>query len=390
MDQKRIDTILNTADEFGSIAKKVNESSKIRKENAVNATELITKSLEICKTLNSMYTQIGKEDEKQRNQDSIVSNTCMILKANIKEQEKYISKIKNDKSIDQEIVNKIIEANSTLSDNLKEIISTIDLIVQKDNDIILMDDILIMKKKIQLDSLLKLKKLTEKSLFDASKAIEGSSSNLKRGTEMVKNFQKIKTIIEKGDKNQLKSLADEAKQGWKIAVNVNNSSKVQSKFTEEVNKFTKQLHKDSSDIKDLSITKHHAFENNLQNITVLTILLSMKLPKYLSIEKDILNLKESVNSSTVVNNLKAYIKSACKYIKNVSSLNYDMTDTILLNNQTETKTVSMTENEIECFDSIKNEISAMTEATKFPIDGSKKNIEKGKFLEKELRLIIKN
>ena len=62
-----------------------------------------------------------------------------------------------------------------------------------------------------------------------------------------------------------------------------------------------------------------------------------------------------------------------------------MTDKSHLNNEIETKSVELTEKELEYYNNIKKAVSAMTEDTAYPIEGSGKNIENGKILEKNLQ-----
>ena len=65
-----------------------------------------------------------------------------------------------------------------------------------------------------------------------------------------------------------------------------------------------------------------------------------------------------------------------------------MADASHLNNEVEDKTVKSTKKEMQFFDSIKKEVELMTEATRYPIEGSNKNIVNGKKLEENLAKII--
>ena len=70
------------------------------------------------------------------------------------------------------------------------------------------------------------------------------------------------------------------------------------------------------------------------------------------------------------------------------SLNYDMTESSHINNQIETKAVELTDDEIKIYDKIKDEAESMTEATRYPIEGSGKNIVNGKELEVLIKKLI--
>ncbi len=74
----------------------------------------------------------------------------------------------------------------------------------------------------------------------------------------------------------------------------------------------------------------------------------------------------------------------------LSDLNYNMADISHVNNEVEDKIVKSISKEMECFNNIKNEVSAMAEVAKFPIEGSKKIIENGQTIESLLKKVIDN
>jgi len=60
-------------------------------------------------------------------------------------------------------------------------------------------------------------------------------------------------------------------------------------------------------------------------------------------------------------NFVDHIKIACQDIREVTALNYDMTDSSNLNNVIEDKAVKLSKEEIEHFNNIKKEVELMTE-----------------------------
>ena len=205
MNEKNIDTLYNLAGEFGSIAKKVNESSQQRKEHSEGALDFINESYELGKILNKDIKKVSKANAMLRNQDNVVLNTSSILTANILKQREILGKLQKNKSLNPEIIEQMMEKINGLSDSLNEAISNIQNIIKIDNDIIMMDNLLIMQKQFQQESIKKLAKLAAKSQEDAKKAIKGSSSNLARGLKMAKRFKSVKQLIKKGDVEELKT-----------------------------------------------------------------------------------------------------------------------------------------------------------------------------------------
>jgi hypothetical protein len=388
MDNKLIDTLKKIAEQFGATAKKVNESSKLRKTHSENAIKYINLCQESGEELFKDIKSVGQSNKDLRKQDTVVRNTCIVLNANIERQKELITSLKNKNILPGETTDRLLAKIKEFEDPLKNAIDNITSIIDKDNILILLDNLLIFKKERQQEKLTKLKKLADMAFEDAEKAIQGSSANLERGLSMVENFNKADEVVAAKNREALKNLIDEAARGWNTATNVNLSSRSQYEFAEQVNRFTSQLFTESINIKDLVIEKHHVFEQNLQTITVLTVVISLKFLRYLSIEEIISEIDETTSFNAELEDLKAYITIACMDIRNIAALNYDMTDTSHLNNEIEDKSVKSTKKETEYYDQIRKEVAAMTEATAYPVEGSGKNIESGRQMEELLKSIL--
>jgi len=388
MNKEIISNLNDIAEEFGQIAKKVNESSKLRKGHSEKAIKFINLSLEIGNVLTKDLNSVAKSNTELRNQDTIVHNTGKVLIANTAKQKTLIEELKNAGGLTDEQSDGMIAKITALEDAISKAKENIQNIIEKDNIIIFLDNLLLYKKKLQQDALQKLKKLTDKAFEDAEKAIQGSSSNLERGLELVSKFKTVEKMAGDGNKDDLENLKEDAGKGWNIAVEVNKNSNSQLEFAEQVNAFTHQLHNDSLDIEKLVIEKHHVFEQNLQTITVLTVLISLKIMKYLEIEDAISKIEPDNITRQIYSDLLAHVSVACTDVRQMAALNYDMTDTSHLNNEIEDKTVKATKKELEYYDEIRKQVELMTEATRYPIEGSHRNISNGKKLEELLEGII--
>jgi hypothetical protein len=267
------------------------------------------------------------------------------------------------------------------------------MIIQNDNEIILMDNLIISRKKFQRDSIDRLKKLALQTLDDADSAIRGSSSNLKRGLQLMEHLAEVKRYIADNNRSEIARLIEEANTQWNIAAAVNSSSITQMAFAEQVNRFTVGLHEDSNAIRDQVIDKHRIFLRNLELMTELTVILSLEIKEYLPALDQVESIRDNPelpsNIRRLIHNLISYVKIACKDIHFVSNLNLDMTESIDLNADIEKKSLDLTKLELEYFERIRDEVRIMTEATKYPIEGSAQNMENGKLLEKGLRAISK-
>ena len=141
-------------------------------------------------------------------------------------------------------------------------------------------------------------------------------------------------------------------------------------------------------IKEIVAEKHSLFEANLQIITVLTVLISLDLKKYLEMEKLVDQIEYSESSGGKITALNQLVKIAVEDVKLLTSQNYDITESIRKNNELETKTVSMTESEVDFYNRITTAVSEMTSAARYPAEGSAENIENAGILERELEKII--
>ena len=388
MDEKVLELLYNKSDEFGNIARKVNESSKKRKDHSEFAITYIDKVRELGDVLADEIDKVANANIKQRETDNLILNSCLVLKNNCKRQKELLDKIKKKNGINDAQENEITPKIENFIKDLDEALTNVRNIIEIDNDIILQDKLLGKHKEIQMESVQNLLKLTQISLEDAEKAIAGSSSNLDRGLAMVEKFKDVKKLIESKNTEELNNLLDETNKGWNIAVEVNNSSRAQLEFAESVNQETENLHNDANTLKELIIKKHHEYEANIQTVTVLTVLISVKLKKYLAIEEIVENIEYNENVRGLLNDFKSYVRIACEEVKNLNELNLDMTEYSHLNNEVETKTVELTKEEIDYYDKIKQKVGEMTDATKYPIEGSGENIDNGKELEEKLKALI--
>jgi hypothetical protein len=388
MNHEILSVLNSTADDFGKIAKKVNESSRKRKNYSEEAINYINMCLDIEETMDKDFSSVFDTNIEQRNKDSVVYNSCKILRTNVESQKQVLQEIQKKNIIGKEISEQLLAKNKEFLHTLEEAVSNVQRIIEKDNQIILLDKQIRKRKQLQKESLEKLNQLANTSLKDAEKAIEGSSANLERGLQMVNRLKNIETLVIENNKDELNRLADEANKGWNTATNVNKSSTSQFEFAEKVNKYTNQLFEDATAIKDLVVQKHHEFEENLQLVTVLTVILSIKFKKYLSIEEICDKIEMAEKGRDLIESLMIQINIACNDIREISALNFDMTDMSNLNNVIEDRTVHSTEEELEHFDSIKKEVELMTEATRYPVEGSSKNIANGQTIEKYIREAI--
>lgn len=392
MDESIFTDLHNKAEEFGSIERLVSEASRLRKKYSEESITLIKQSLEIGDILNHEFEIISRANRTVRDQDAAIQNYCHILDSNTARQKEIIDMLRDNAYMNRTVLGQLEEMVRSLSDSVHKAIILLHMLIENDNEIILMDNLIINRKKFQRDSIDRLKKLAFRTMEDADSAIRGSSSNLKRGLQLVGRISDVKRHLSEKNSDEIRRLIDEAHTGWNIAAAVNRSSATQMLFAEQVGHYTARLHEDSEAIRDLVVEKHGLFSRNLELSTELTVILSLEIKEYLPAGELVNGLSREpslpADVRRLASNLVSYATIACRDILYVSNLNFDMTDSIRLNAEIEKKSVDLTRTEMEYFEWIRQQVQSMTEATRYPIEGSERNIENGKLLENYLRKIL--
>ena len=384
---------LNTkAEEFGTIARQVNEASRLRKIHSEEAIALIRQSMEVGDILGHEFEIISRANRGMRDRDTIVQSYCSGLEANLRRQKELLLALLQGRYADPSVLERLGEMTDALAASLQKAMLLLHLVIQNDTEIVLLDGLIISRKKFQRESLARLRKLAFRTNEDADAAIRGSSSNLRRGMQMVERLKGVKRLIDDHHADQIEGLIEEANAGWNTAASVNRSSITQMVFTGEVNRFTEKLLADSIAIQDLVTAKHRLFTHNLELIGDLTVILSLEIKDFLPardiVEEIVPGLDLPDDVRNMISNLISYVHIACRDIDAVSGMNFDMKGALALDSDMEKKAVELTKMKIGYFDRIREVVRSMTEATSYPIEGSGRNIENGKILELYLRQIL--
>ncbi|MDA3901518.1 MAG: hypothetical protein PF637_13500 [Spirochaetes bacterium] len=381
--------VLNTiSEDFAASAQKVNDSSLQRKLHTENAII----SLEDAERAGAMLLKELKVGSREsillRSRHDAILNICRILTMNLDRQGVLIANLLNVKDGRRAFLNiHYLEELDRLRKNLGQSLSNASEvlieIVSTGNEMILLDNLIQTSKKYQKKSVARLKKLTFTALKDAETAIEGSKLNYDRGADLISEIRKIPSYVTEKDVFALRAIKDMAVEGAELALHVNSSSKSQLEFAEKVNTVTGQLHDESLHIRRLVSDKHSLFTRNLELISKVAVLVAVEFFEYLSAIDIARHLKEhdgvyDSEVSEAVYDLTAFVENACDDVESVANLNYDMTEAVSVNSKIEEQTVELTQQETSCFDRTRHQVMLMTEKTRFPIDGSARNIENGR------------
>ncbi len=381
----KISNLKNTAKEFGRIAKKVNLSSIERKKCAEILLSKINESHTIGGELMASLSFVAETNYSWKNQDNEILSLCHILFSNIEKQKYLLNVLEDSEMIDQPSIDNIRKILFGLSESIKQIEANVLNAIGREFDIILLDRLILERKKYQQNAISTLKKLTMSIIDDSENAIAGSAANLKRGDELTETIMNITEENITKNKEALEKMILDAYNSWNISIEVNNNSKSQYDFDKHVKNYMEIFYEDSNSIKELVSTKHKMFEENLQIITVYTVLLSMDFKKYSAVEDLLKNISYPENIRDTMNEMIILADLACEDIRHAAKMNLDSTEICHLNNEIETKALEMSDQEIALFKEINDVVSAMTEFTAYPVEGSEQNIHNGKQIEMLLK-----
>jgi hypothetical protein len=379
------------AEEFGSIERQVNDFSRLRKIHAEEAIGLIRQSMEIGDILAHEFEIISRTNRTMRDRDTTLQNYCLGLELNIRHQKELLRLLTGGPHADPALLEKLEEMSDALASTIQKAIILLNIIVRNDTEIVLMDDLAIRRKKLQRESIDRLKKLAFRTAEDAEAAIRGSAANIRRSRQLIERLDDIQRLVEEHRTDQMAGLIEEAIAAWNVSAAVHRSSVTQTAFTGEANRCIGKLHADSIAIRDLVITKDRLISHNHELVSELTVILSLEIKEFLPAadmaEETLPDSGMPDNVSSTLSNLLSYMLIACRDIGVISGMNFDMHGAIELNADMEKKAVELTKMKTGYFSRIRDEVRSMTEAAQYPIMGSGLNIENGKTLELYLRQI---
>lgn len=385
---KTTQDLILIAEEFTSIAQNVNKKSVVRKKYATSSVELVNKAYITATRLHDEIKQISAANLAWRDKDSTIFSTCRMLHSNLEKMREYMASIKDDELLSSDDLSSVERLVSSFFEILVKAEETLQDVIYHENDILLLDRLLEAKKKYQLESLKTLQKLSQSILADAETAEQGSDENHSRGLKLLKDTRELNDSLEAQEFKAVEELIVDVTNGKERAEVVNKNSHSQTEFYEQVGQFVDQFYSDSLSIQELVKVKHDLFEANLQRITVLTVMISFEFKKFLEMEKVANSVIPSSPSNDVFHNFLLLAEIAIADVKFLTELNLDMTEISHITNESETKTVEITEEEITYYKEIKDKVSLMTEVTEFPIQGSMRNIKNAEKMIELLQQII--
>ncbi|HRX16775.1 MAG TPA: hypothetical protein P5123_10710, partial [Spirochaetota bacterium] len=321
-------------------ASRINRSTILRKENAQEIIERVKRAMIFSTSIHDDIVQVAAANTMWLNKHNSIYSSCKMLKANIAEQRYCLDLLKRENLINNDDLKTIEESLVSFDNALQSALACLNDVLDKNNDIILLDKILELKKRYQLDSLKTLKKLALAVYIDSETAEKGSLINFSRWTEFYDSIEIIKESFINQDTDKLEHFMTTIRKAGNQTEEVIINSKSQYEFNEQVNHFMERFYNESISIKEVIDKKHSFFEQNLQNSTVLTVIISFEFKKYLELEKTLNSISISFDAPSDIRGIYADLmllnEIASNDIKVLTELNLDMTEISHITNENET------------------------------------------------------
>jgi hypothetical protein len=382
--------IAELADDFEKTASMVNESSRQRKKY----TEDSLGHLDSMISAEVLFLKELKAGTRQgvllRGRHAAILNACRTLIVNLSRQDEIMAQLKKGSGPQKESAKKMNNYNAALKASLGRACFLLESIIGKENRISFLDSVIVSLKSSHIKNNRKLKIDSAAILEDTKAAIENSATNNRRGLEFVKKLKGIGRLTGTGDREGIKKIIDMAIAGGTSARIVNRRSLTQFRFSDLFFNKVKLLHAEATLIRDKAREKYELFNISLEDIAELAVVIAVELNDYMPV-KEFFRSKErgdnisSAEEPVYVSELAASVDSVCRDIQYLAGLNFDMSDNISLNSNLESKTLAVTEEEIELYRRLKISVEKMTEAARFPIEGSSRNIRNARDIEKALK-----
>lgn len=388
MDFEVVGVIYDRAEEFGAIARKVSEESRSRKEHCESAMGLTGRFGSLCDTLCSDIQRFYDASVAQRDKNAVILNSCSVIQSNLKKQEELIAGLSGSGGGPAGTADRIRGVVGAVLDHVEEALGFIRQIIDLDNRMILQTRLILHSKLKQVRAIRDLEELMNASLEDSMTAINGAKANLGRGLDMVQQLKGTGDLVENKMRADIERLREEARTGWQTAERVNASSVSQFEFAGQVRRFSRSMSEQAERIRAMVSVKHEYFELSVQLLTSLTVTLSMKFLEYREAVDLFASIGSAGDADQVLYELAPYVEIAWMDISVLSAHNLDMIGSSRRINEIDAKIIATTREETALGEEIWSRVEAMTDASRYPVDGSARNIENGKFIEKRLGEIL--
>jgi hypothetical protein len=376
------------AGELVSIAVKVHEASQRRMQLLDEAVSIIGRCDTMCEDLYPDIERSSDGGTEERDRHSVILNTCLILESNLKAQSEIVTRLSGEKLLDPGTVctlQGIIDAGSRV---VEEALGHARSLIGQGNRIIMLSSLILQRKLRQGRAVRSLAGLIESCRSDLELAVSSSTEDLERVRELADRIAGIGRLVENGNRAAVEALRDQSRAAWQAGYRIGSLAKAQFDIAEKVYHFTTDIHGELAAIRNMVEEKRNLFELSVQELTVLTVTISLKFKEYLGIKEVIRSLECEEGIRTPLCELVPYANIAFEDITDLASLNLDMTESSHRMNETGSRIMASTNEEMNLCGEVWNRVEEMTNQARYSVEVSEINLRNGRLLERELQQIL--
>jgi hypothetical protein len=392
MDQKVIESLIEDIKRFFSFAGEINKAISKRATRVSKVYEFITLSFELGEKGARNSELALHETQSLSGRFSEVYDACSLMNININQQMEIINNLRTLELIDQKIEKKLTYKILLLSESMQKALSFIRLILERNNEMILLDNQLINRRK-QLTGLVK---EFSSLLTDIIKLLDSDLREYENSPrpmyELEEFLLKAAGIIEIADQEGMGGLLDDVRNELRDEEILFSNLSSRMDIADDVHTKANELYHDICSIKNLVEVKDEHYRSNLEDMAQLSVILSMEIFDYVKM-REILDpglQRSSIteDSRRLFYDLDVLFDIASHTIESLNKMDRDIIKIFDDNVNQEEQLIELSKMDMRCYDNIRNEIDGVMNIIHFIAEGSGKNVVIGQILEKNLNKLI--
>ncbi|OHD71329.1 MAG: hypothetical protein A2W19_09995 [Spirochaetes bacterium RBG_16_49_21] len=393
MDQKVIASLIEDMRRFFFFAGEINKAISKRAASAIKINEFISLSFDLGITMARNSELALSETRSLGGQFSAIQNACSLMSINIDQQKETINSLRTLELIDQKAEKRLMYKILLLSESMQKALSFIQLILERNNEMILLDSRLIKRREQLTEQVEEFSGLLRNILALVDSDLKEYDNNTKQRDALDDFLLRAAGIVEIMDQEGVGRLLDEIRNELRDEeiLFANLSSRMDA--ADDVYRKVNELYHDICSIKSLIDAKDALYRNNLENLAQLSVILSLEVFDFDKTREisDPCQPGSAVteDSRRLFGDLDVLFKLASGMIESLDKMNYDIIKKIDAHANHEEQLIELSKMEHRCYDNVRSEVDGIMKIVHFIAGGSGKNVVIGQILEKNLNKLAK-
>lgn len=394
MDQKQLTTLIGDMKRFFLYVQELAQSISRRINHSEKLNEFITLARDLTEKMTQKIDHILQDNVTLRDQLMIILNTGNILNLTINKQIEIINDLKIIEVIDLKQEKKMMFKILMLSESLQKGLFLIQHILDRINEMILLDYRISRHKNIIGNEINKLTEMGNRFRVTVNDDWKSFGAVNKQKDSTDEFITQTSGIIESADRQQLSGVLETIKDELRMEEMLSSNMMSQIPFVDDMYGFVQLLHAFSISIRNLVDAKTTYYRDNLEEVAQLSVILSLEIEDFLKIREiydpNKSDSKPSLDGLRMLSELSILFDVACDTIRDLIELNNYVVEIFDTNAKREEQVVELSGMYVRSYDNIRKEVEAATNVMNFISEGARNNIIVGLVLEKNLKKLLDN